>query len=432
MAKYDNRSRPGIRTSTSIDPKEILEDIDQKVRILEPAATPIQTFAAKMGVGKPPRGHKIQVKQYHVFDSYDFCSACTVGTGADARLARLTLDQPSRPTTQGIMYYHPQDKFFIERTGQIVEVVMTERASMPMGDGTFYSNVNTTLTGNSTTRTQQGTVLVMVTSAVPFINFTTSDVIYLGRTIYEGQPIEAESKQRDYLYDTNLVEHKEAVLEMTEDQVELVETKGEIPDWDFQQEQNMKEFKISVDYNLLFSERSIENIVPGKPKRNLRGLYHSIKTNIGVYNPNTITDFETMFGNFMYEQAFRYNATNKFSKLGFAGGRFLYDFNQAFKDYRRTSKLQDIGKEIGLDFDTYKIPGGFSVSLIRTEALRQGTPLEYWCFIIDPEQMELKIKKNYESRYYQLVNERLQKIMVEWQGTVGWHLEQYNALLKTV
>lgn len=431
---FDNRSRPGQRTSISIDPKQILEDIDTKVRELEPAATPIQTFANIMGGGKPPKGHKIQVKQYHVFDNYDFCSAVTVGTGADSRLARMTLDQPSRPTTSGIMYYYPQDKFFIEKTGQVVEVVMTERASMPVGDGTNYSNANTTLTGNSTTRTQAGTVLVRVIDAVPFQTFTTSDVIYLGRTIYEGQPIQAESKQRDYIYDTNFVEHKEAVLEMTEDQVELVETEGTVPDWDFNQEQMMKEFKVSIDYNLLFSERSIDNVVPGKPKRHMRGLFNSIRTNVAVYNPATINNFEVMFGNFMYEQAFRYNTSLDFSKLGLAGGRFLFDFNQAFRDYRRTTGLssKDFGKEIGLNFNTYVIPGGHNVTLTRTEALRQGTPLENWCFIIDPKMMELRVKKDYESRNYSQTNERVEKVMVEWQGTVAWHLEQNNALLRTV
>jgi len=428
---YDNRIRPGIVSSVTIDPKRILEDIDLKVRELEPAATPIQTITKYMGVGKPPKSHKIQVKQYHIFDNYDYCSAMTAGTGADARFANLTLDQPSRPSTAGTMYYSPQDKLFIVKTGQVVEIVMTERDSMPLGNNTFFSHANTTLTGNTTTRTSQGTVLVRTIDAVPIIPFTNSDVIYLGRTIYEGQPIQGESKQRDYIYDTNFVEHKEAVLRMTEDQVKLVQVEGNIPEWTFQQQHMLKEFKVSVDYNLLFSERSIDYTVPGGPKRHLRGLFNSIRTNVAVYDPMNVTNFEVMFGNFLYEQAFRYNTSQTYSKIGLAGGRFLFDFNQAFRQYRRTTSLEGVGKKIGLNFDTYVIPGGHTISLVRTEALRQGTPLENWCFVIDPKMMELRIKKNYESRNYSLATDRIESVMVEWQGTVAWHLEQNNALLRT-
>lgn len=427
---FDNRIRPGARTSVTVDPKIVLEDINQEIRRLEPSAVPLQTFASYIGTEAPPKNHKFQTKQYHVFDNYDYCSSVTLGTGNFTRYARLTLDQPSRPTTRSSMLYYPQDKFFIVATGQVVEVVMNERASMPMGDGSNLSISDTTLTGNSTTRSADGTVVVRNTEPTPILPFSQSDVIYLGRTIYEGQPIEAESRQRDFIFDVNFLEHKEAVLEMTEDQVELVKTDGKVPDWNFQQEETIREFKISVDYNLIFSERSVDYTVPDKPKRHTRGLYNSIRTNVSVYNPQAVTDFEAMFGNFMYDQAFRYG--NKMTKIGLCGGRFLYDFNQAFKDYRRTSKIESIGKKIGLNFNTYEIPGGFSVTLTRTEALRQNTPLEYWCFIIDTSQMGLKLAKNYETRDYSLPTDRFKKFMIEWQGGIAWHLEQVNALLKTV
>jgi hypothetical protein len=188
--------------------------------------------------------------------------------------------------------------------------------------------------------------------------------------------------------------------------------------------------KKDVEYNAFWSEREDDFTQSSRPKRHMRGLFHSIRTNVAYYDPATLTDFEAMFSNFLFEQAFRYNPTGK-SKIGMAGGRFLYDFNMAFREYRRTSDLSSIGKEIGLDADTYVIPGGFKLTLIRNEILRQGTPMEYWCFVIDPSLAEWRIVKDYNSRLYQNPDERDIKLMVEWQGTIAWHLEQVNALLRT-
>jgi len=162
----------------------------------------------------------------------------------------------------------------------------------------------------------------------------------------------------------------------------------------------------------------------------MRGLYNAIRTNVSAYDPTNVTDFEYMFSNFLYEQAFRYNP-NGYKKLGLAGGRFLFDFNNAFREYRRTSTIDGVGKQIGLDLETYYLPGQHRVNLVRTEALRQNTALEYWCFVIDPSLMKQRNVKDYESRYYQNNDERDIKIMVEWQGTIAWHLEQAHSLLKT-
>lgn len=428
---YDNRQRPGVRTSSTISPKEVLQDIDETIHILDPYATPLQTFGNYIGVGKPPKSHKIQVKEYDSFSNYDFCSAVTLGTAGEERFARLTLDQITRPTTSGSMYYYPQDKLHIVNTGQTLEVVMNERASMPISS-TADITLSTTLTGDSATRSLNGTVVVRNIEPYPILSFTTSDVVFLGRTIYEGQDIEAEPKQRDFIYDSNIVEHKEAVIEMTEDQKYLVHTKGKIPDWDFQQKQNMREFKVDVDYNSMFSERAVDYTIPNKPKRHMRGLINAIKTNVSYYNPSTITDFELMFSNFMYEQAFAYNPNGQTTKLGLAGGRFLMDFNMAFRDYRRTSEIDKVGKKIGLDIQSYYIPGGQSINLVRSEALKRQTKLEYWCFVIDPKLMEWRIKKDYNTRDYSLANQRIEKIAIEWQGSIAWHVEQAHSLLRTV
>jgi hypothetical protein len=45
--------------------------------------------------------------------------------------------------------------------------------------------------------------------------------------------------------------------------------------------------------------------------------------------------------------------------------------------------------------------------------------------------MKARTVLDYTSRYYQLANERVSKVMVEWQGTIAWELEQQHALLRT-
>lgn len=430
---YLNLNRPGTRTSTNIDPREIEEDIDSKIYTLEPNATPLQTLSNIIGRGKAPNTHKVIVRQEFLFDNYDFCSAVTRGTGNNLRFARLTLDQPSRPLTSQFMYYDPQDKFYVVATGQVVEVVMTPSDSISISQSTKFSTTDTGLTGGTTTTSAAGTVLVRAVNPEPIKNFTSSWVIYLGRTIYESQDIEAQSKIRDFVYDCNFVEHKECVFNMTEDQKKWVKTKLSPPDWDRNQTATMKEFKVTVDYNSLFSERMVDETVPGRPKRHMNGLYHTLKTNIATYDPFTITDFENMFSNFLFQQAFRYNPNDRYTKMGICGGRFLFNFNKAFREYRTTQSLnpKSIGKEAGLDLETYVLPGQHKVNLIRSEALRMDTPLENWCFVIDPALMEWRIVKDYKSKYYQNNNERDEKIMIEWQGTIAWHLEQAHALLKT-
>jgi hypothetical protein len=196
------------------------------------------------------------------------------------------------------------------------------------------------------------------------------------------------------------------------------------------QKEMMKEFKKEVEFTIMFGEREINLDTPGRPTRHMRGLYHAIRSNVGIYNPATVTDFEYMFSNFLYEQAFRYNP-NGYKKLALAGGRFLFDFNNSFREYRRTSDLKGIGTEIGLDLQSYYLPGGHRINMVRTEALRMNTPMENWCFVVDPSLAKLRVVKDYESRMYANNDERDVKIMVEWQGTVAWHLEQAHALLKT-
>ena len=438
---YDNIIRPGVRSSVTPNPKSILEDIDERIRTLRPEATPIQTLSSLIGRGAKPKSHKIQVIQYHSRDNYDFARTAVTGEEAASgkgyeRFIRLTLEQPSRQTTGSTVLYHPQDKLWIAKTNQVVEVVMTPRASIRY-DGENELVVPEVIAGTgasdttTTNRSASNTVVCRVVQPVSAMPLATSDVIYLGRTIHESQRIEAEPHQRDLMYDCNFVEHKEKVLVFTEDQKNLVQMRGIAPDWNFNQQEMMEEFKMEVDYNMLFGQRAVNIDVPGRPKRHLMGLRDAIKTNVSVYNPDSVVNFEDMFSNFMFEQAFRYNP-NGYNKIALCGGRFLMNFNDAFKDYRTTTTL-DVTKDktAGMDLQSYVIPGGMKLTLIRNETFRQNSQLENWCFVIDPMEAELRVVKDYASRMYSNNDERDMKLMVEWQGSIAWHREQSHALLKT-
>lgn len=431
---YRNLNRPGTRSTVNADPRLMLEDLNTTFQTLDPNATPLHTLSDIIGKGAPPKALKVQTMQYNSFDNYDFCSAATIGTNNDTRFASMTIDQSTRPDVANYMYYYPQDKFYIVATGQTVEVVITPVASIPLANGTEFAMQTTTLTGSTTTRSTAGTVVVRNIEAQPILPFTTSDIIYLGRTIREGQAIQAQSTMRDLVYDMNYVEHKEKVFAMTDDQKDFANMRsGVLPDWTFQQREMFKEFKIEVEYNALFSERAFDDAVPNNPTRHMRGLVNAIKTNVGFYNPYATTDFEKMFNNFLWEQGFRYKGPSGMNKVAICGGMFLKNFNEAFAKYRQTMGISDkqIGTTVGFDINKYVLPGGMSISLHRSEALRQNTPLENWCFIIDPALMKWRVAKDYASRMYNLANEREQKIMVEWQGTVSWELEQAHALLRT-
>ncbi|KKN79180.1 hypothetical protein LCGC14_0341970 [marine sediment metagenome] len=431
MNQYQNKNRPGLRSSTTADPKAAMQDIDYRIRRLDPDATPLQVLSRYFGRGPVPKSHKVQVVQYHSFDNFDYCSSNGAGDAGEERMLRLVLDQRSRPSTNSAMLYYPQDKFFIAETGQVVEVVMNERAALQLGENTNAEiTVSTTLSGNTTSRSLAGTVVVRNIEPAALLPFTTSDVIYLGRTIAESQSIQAEPQQRDYVYDCNFVEHKEAVIIMTEDQKNLVQMEGVAPDWNMQQTECFKEFTRNVEFTAMFGERSPGLSVDKRPTRHMRGLFNAIRTNVAYYDPINVVGFEEMFINFLVEQGFRYNP-NKRKKIALCGARFLINFNLAFRDYRRTSDLSGIGKTLGLNADTYIIPGGFEVQLIRSEMLHQNTKLENWCFIIDPTMAEWCVNKDYNSRMYKNPSERDFKLMVEWQGTIKWQLEQTHALLRT-
>lgn len=438
---YNNLNRSGLRSTTSVNPRAIFEDLDEQIRTLDPEAVPLQTISEHMGKGPSPQNHKIEVMQYDSFDNYDIFNSVVMGLTADgeSRYAKVTPAQKTRPITKAAnMYYKSQDTFYIAKTGQTVEVVMTDSDSIPTGVGangsTYSLQLKVASAGGATlvNATPFGQIVVRNTEPYPLLPFDSSDVVFLGRTIYEGQNIEATPTQRDFVYDCNFVEHMEAVIHMTDDQKDMVKMRTKIPDWTFQQKELLKEFKKSVEYKLVFGERNVDYTIPGLPKRYLRGLVHSITDNVAYYNPDSTDNFEKMFSMFLFQSAFKYNPNGK-KKMALCGPTFLFNFSQHFWKYRQTSPTLDVKeKTVGIDIESYRLPGGFTIDLVRTDLFRQNTPMEHWCVVIDPPEMELRVRsgKDYNTKMYTLAHERIAKLMVEWQGSIAFHRTESFAFLK--
>jgi hypothetical protein len=432
MYKNNSRIGTGLRSTTSIDPRALAEDITNRVHILKPQATPLDSIFRSIGRGKTPVNHKITTMQYHEFDPIDYCSQTVMDANLPVgweRFARLKLDQPSRPLTNDQMWYAGGDKLHIQATGQTVQVFMTSSSAIELNDTTLWTDPTAgTVSGSTATATLQGWVLVRNIEEAPLIPFATSTIVYLGNQLRESQRITTPSRQRDILYDFNLVEHKDATVSFTEDQAKWVKTKLTTPDLNFQQTENLSEFKLAIEYNKLFSERATDFRDTSRPSRSMRGLVKHIESNVAIYNPQAVFNFETMMQNFILNQAFRYNP-NGAKKFAICGGGFLAQFNQTFASLRRIEKLP-MGN-IGLDLDTYDFTG-FSLSFMRSDIFAQDTPYWWWCLVIDPLEAEERIVKDYATRpLFQNNDERDMKFMVEWQGSIAWNIEQAHALLRT-
>jgi len=438
---YRNLNRPGMRTTATIDPRAVYEDISYSIKTLSPEATPLLSIIDKISKGPAPKSKKIWVVQEHLFDDVDYCSNVLLGSSVNpaySRFALLTVDQVSRPDAKDIMYYQPQDKIYVEATGQTLEVWANPVASMRIGLGPndFFTFDNALIGGPGGTQvstTPPGTILVRNVEPFPIQPFNNSWIIYMGRTIFESQDIEAVPKQRDFIWDCNFVEHKEATIQMTEDQKNLITTKFKVPDWNFQQKRAIEEFKREIERTLVFGKRAVDLTINSRPKYYLGGIIDNIRTNVSYYDPNIPAgeEFERLIQWFIYEQAFRYNPGGT-QKVALCGGRFLMKFNQSFANYRRTTNL-NLKDKIGFDLSTYDFMG-FTLALTHYEGFRQGTPMENWCLVFDPSLIEYRTVKEYNTRLIVPGDNnfiRYYTLMVEWQGTIAFQLEQAHALLRT-
>lgn len=425
--KWNNLARAGgTRTSQTVNPQTLVKDVDDQVRSLEPEATPLLAINKIIGNGPVPKSRKMEVMQHYAFDNWDEVTAVTLGTGAEIRYARLALSQKSRPAVNGSMFYYPQDTFYITATGQNVVAVVTPDAAYKV-NGTEMT-LGTGLTGNTTTRSVAGSIVVMNIEQSAMVSFTTSDIVFTGRTIYESQAIEAQSTQEDVIFDCNYVEHMECVLNLSGDQQKFVKQYGKLNDLNFQQREKLKAFKKQVHYKLWTGERSMELSQTNRPTYYTRGILKSIKTNVTVYDPTQTDDFERLVSNFMEEQAFRWTPNGR-EKIGYCGVKFLSNFDRAFREYRR-SDLSDKSPTPGFHVNKY-FWQGCTLSLIRDETFRQGTSLQNWCVVVDPLESQLCVETNFTGRRYEAPSDRDMKWMWEWVGGIRHHREETSAILRT-
>ncbi len=437
---WDSKLRSGTRTSTSIHPFDMWKDIDDSIQEIEPWSTPLQTLGKLLGRGKPPASHKILVRQYFPYDNLDHVIDVVLGDASEntERFALMTPLQASRPSIGGTALYHPQDKLYIVATGQTVEVVMNDVESIPLDENTKLTITSSRFFGDSNPHSTapKGTFVVRNIEPYPILPFTESDIVILGRAIWESQPVGSVATIRDYVFDCNFVEHRESDrLRFTEDQKKWVKTNAPRPFWTMEQEELIKEFKLETESNAYFSTRQVETMRNGRLKRHMAGLFYVVKTNVAYYDPASTSDFETLISNWLYHQAIRYRV-GTMKKVLLAGGTFLFNFARAFRDYRRTESGAK-NTPFGINFDTYVLPGGFEFKIIRNDLFRMGTPMANWAVSIDPSLMEWRIVKDYKTKVVSDPDriptpERDFEIVIEWQGSIAWHLEQAHAILKTV
>lgn len=438
---YKNLNRPGIRTTTTIDPRLVEQDIAYSIRTLSPHATPLFSLLDKLSKGRKPISKKIWIAQDHLFDDVDYVSKTLLGSDVDAKYSRfalLTVEQLSRPDLKSVMYYQPQDLIYIEATDQTVEVWANPSSSIRIGLGsndffTFDASLVGGASGSVISTTPSNTILVRNVEPYPIKPFDTSWIVYQGRTIFESQDIEAVPTQRDIIYDCNFVEHKEKLIQMTEDQKNIIKTKLKVPDWTFNQRRMIEEFKQEIERTLMFGKRSVDATVPDRPKYTMQGILESIKTNVAYYDKNITPgpEFERLIQNFIYEQAYRYNPGGK-NKLWLVGSQALVKLNQSFADYRRTTTL-DVSGKVGFNITRYDFID-FSAGIVHFPAFDRRTNMSHWILVIDPALIELRVVKDFSNRLIVPGDNnfiRYYTLMTEWQGTIAVEYEQAHALLRT-
>lgn len=436
MANYDNIARSGTRSSTSIaNPRKIEEDLSKRVSELAAEQIPMIELIPLFDRGPVPISFKVETELYDKFDHIDNVAATAVSaTVGWKRFANITPVQQSRQTTNGNMFYHVQDKLHILDTGQTVEVVMTETEQLKVSHqtgvliGQVGTGLPTDLTGSTATAAAKGTMVVRNVEQEDLIPIPVgATIIFLDRTIYESQDIEAIGSQFDTYFGCNFVETKEAVVTCTEDWYEWVETKGKGRDFDFQQRETIEKFKKSINYSMLYGAGS-NDMTADRAKRHMRGIIPSIRTNVLSYNPQTVTDFEIMVRTWMRKQVFRYN-NGANSKIAMPGMEWLDRFERSFAPLRRTDLSNTSITPAGLTMSGYRILN--YMLKFKMGAFDDRTAASNWCLVIDPMQIEYRPVKEWRTRWYSNPNQRDKKFMIEWKGTMSFHHEQYHSLMRT-
>jgi hypothetical protein len=412
--------------------------ITQQLRKVDSKRFPLVHLGSKIMKGESPKSYKLYTRQYDTFDPYDYVSDVVLGSTVGASyntMALLTLDQATRPDVTNMMVYAPQDRLVLP-SGQEVEIIMTPTESIRRGVGytsdDYISGFPVPLTGGTDKTTGTGTVLVRTVTGAAFKPFTSGDTIYTGRAIFEGQDWEAPSRQSDFIYNCQYVEHQEARIEFTEDEWGWLQEGKKIKDNSRQVEDTKEMLMNAIETHALFGEGSFQATYENRAKTNSWGLIPSLKTHVTYYNPDT-QDFEALIGNWLIDHCYETNINKVSTKYFLAGGRFMYNFNMAFRELRQLDREGVLKQKIGLDVNAYNIMG-YNMVLVPTDVFKMGTIYENWCLCIDPTMGRLCVVNgyNFNTKLLQSAVQRKHIFGVEWKGTYLWEVERSHALLRTV
>lgn len=423
--------RLGLRTTQTVNPQDLLPDVDEVLRRSDPTLSQLSTLLDKLPSGKKPRTKRIDVRQYRSRDALDQVTAVTLGTSGNSELryARLTVAQRSNlATTPTNMIYQPGDRLFLIDINQAVEVVATPTQTL----SGFNATLSAALVGNGTQNPNPGNIIVRNIQPVAINqNYTGGWMQFGGYAIYEGQPVSNQAVQRDVVYDYNFVEHVEKVMKCTEDETEFIIQRGNAKDMQFQREETLIEIKEDVEKAYMFGKRAFDQTVAAQPKHHMGGILDFIKTNQMVYNPAAANlNYEQLIRTWMTNQVFRW-CPNGMRKLVLVGERLSDAFLATFDSYRR----KDIsgGKKTtvsGVDFTTYEF-GGRTIDLVTYRHFRVETPSAWWAVALDLPNLETRIHTNYRIKDATLPNERVLTYAVDWIGSLAVHLEETHSWLRT-
>lgn len=421
--------RRGLRTTQTVNPDNVVPDIDEILYRAEPTKSQLSNILDQLPGGKEPKSKKIQVRLYNSFDALDEITSITLGLSAnsESHYARFTMAQRSVRATTDDMFYQPGNTLALDN-GQQVMVVMTP--SRYLASALPGGVLTTALTGNTTTATAPGDIVVRNVDGTPIRAGNIQWVQFMGHPIYEGEPVQQQSIQRDVYFDANYVEHLERVMECTEDETKYIKTYGSVQDMQFQKEETLQEIKQDVELKYMFGTRNMLQDIKNQPKHFMGGILYFIRTNVMVYNPATVTDWENTIQDWMVQHVFR-NTPNGMEKTVFCGEIAHLNFMRAFSSYRKIEMTASKKMQAsGLDVSTYKL-GARTINLVDYRHFRLGTKWQDWMVALDLPELETRIKTNFTIRPATLPTERVVRYAVDWEGSLACHREQSHAVLRT-
>lgn len=424
--------RRGQRATTTVNPMDVIIDVDDVLSRAPKAEAAFANLLKHIQKGKnnpTAKQSKIYMRQDFDFETYDQVTGVQIGTAGESRLARLTVACRNVINTTNNFFYRVGDELYLSN-GQTVEVVMT-----PDEKSNAIATLTTGLTGNTTTRSAPGTIVVRNVEKAPFTPFPTGSVGGLhwgGKSVAEGERVNSAPIQSDVFYDCNFVETFETTMEVTETELKYFQSRQQGGDYKFQQEKQLQRIHAMRDLRMFFGTRAAETVnIDGKSalKYRMGGLNYFVRTNVMAWNPLAVTDPEKIFNTWMVEHLFRHVPNDNY-KVVFIGERLHAKWMEFYRDYRRIDmKAGGELRAMGIDFETYTF-GTRKIQLIPYRHFGVGTEWEWWAFGVDLPSLQYYERFGATTRDYTQPGERVKKIALEMACTMAVRNEPAHAILR--